>query len=256
MVYTKGASPTRSRRSRTRALRAWWSAAAPSRSGDLLPHRPQDPSGRRPSAARRICRSRHPRGVCLPRRYGRRRVYGFLGRGADFAALHDRMTELQRTEEDANHRIYITGFPWLYASYCSMRVSCITSSVSPSCRCRSCCTPTSAPGRASGFRSSPDPVERLGSRVRRAPGLQPRPARARDPRLLTARALSHSVQSMDRYHEEFYRLGDKHQAIVVSYSHLFAPAIASIVTDGIGLLVVAVAPIRWCRKSRSSRASG
>jgi predicted RND superfamily exporter protein len=68
------------------------------------------------------------------------------------------------------------------------------------------------------------------------------------PIFLTARALSHSVQSMDRYHEEFYRLKDKHQAIVVSYSHLFAPAIASIVTDGIGLLVVAVAPIPLIQK--------
>ena len=68
------------------------------------------------------------------------------------------------------------------------------------------------------------------------------------PIFLTARALSHSVQSMDRYHEEFYRLKDKQQAIVVSYSHLFPPAIASIVTDGIGLLVVAVAPIPLIQK--------
>jgi len=29
---------------------------------------------------------------------------------------------------------------------------------------------------------------------------------------------------MDRYHEEFYRLGDKHQAIVVSYSQPLRPS--------------------------------
>src|SRR5215468_1297412 len=53
---------------------------------------------------------------------------------------------------------------------------------------------------------------------------------------------------MDRYHEEYYRLKDRHQAIVASYSHLFAPAIASIVTDGIGLLIIAVAPIPLIQK--------
>ena len=32
---------------------------------------------------------------------------------------------------------------------------------------------------------------------------------------------------MDRYHDEYYRLKDRHAAIVASYSYLFAPAIAS-----------------------------
>src|SRR5262249_42606661 len=68
------------------------------------------------------------------------------------------------------------------------------------------------------------------------------------PIFLTARALSHSVQSMDRYHEEYHRLGDKHAAIVESYSHLFPPAIASILADGFGILVVAIAPIRLIQK--------
>ena len=35
--------------------------------------------------------------------------------------------------------------------------------------------------------------------------------------LITARTLSHSVQSMERYHEEYFRLGDKNAAIVKSY---------------------------------------
>ncbi len=68
------------------------------------------------------------------------------------------------------------------------------------------------------------------------------------PLFLTARAISHSVQSMDRYHEEYYRLGDKHQAIIVSYSALFPPAIAAIVTDGLGILLVALAPIPLIQK--------
>src|SRR5206468_588166 len=57
-----------------------------------------------------------------------------------------------------------------------------------------------------------------------------------------------SVQSMDRYHEEYHRLGDKHAAIVESYSHLFPPAIASILADGFAILVVAIAPIPLIQK--------
>src|SRR5437867_3639717 len=68
------------------------------------------------------------------------------------------------------------------------------------------------------------------------------------PIFLTARALSHSVQSMDRYHEEYHRLGDKHAAIVESYSHLFPPAIASVLSDGIGILLVSIAPIPLIQK--------
>ncbi len=53
---------------------------------------------------------------------------------------------------------------------------------------------------------------------------------------------------MDRYHEEYYRLKDKNEAILVSYSHLFQPAMSGIVADGIGLLVVAIAPIPLIQK--------
>ena len=33
--------------------------------------------------------------------------------------------------------------------------------------------------------------------------------------LITARALSHSVQSMERYHEEYFRLGNRQEAILI-----------------------------------------
>lgn len=61
--------------------------------------------------------------------------------------------------------------------------------------------------------------------------------------LITARALSHSVQSMERYHEEYARLGDKHAAIVSSYLRLFDPAFVSVAADAIALLTLAVARI-------------
>ena len=68
------------------------------------------------------------------------------------------------------------------------------------------------------------------------------------PVFLSARALSHSVQSMDRYHEEYHRTHDKHTAIVESYSHLFPPAIASILNDAAGIFLVTMAPIPLIQK--------
>ena len=61
--------------------------------------------------------------------------------------------------------------------------------------------------------------------------------------LITARALSHSVQSMERFHEEYHRLGDKHAAIVSSYLSLFDPAFVSIAADALALLTLAIARI-------------
>jgi uncharacterized protein len=66
--------------------------------------------------------------------------------------------------------------------------------------------------------------------------------------LITARALSHSVQSMERYHEEYFRTHDKHEAIVNSYVSLYSPAMVSIAADGAATLTIAVASIPLMQK--------
>jgi len=66
--------------------------------------------------------------------------------------------------------------------------------------------------------------------------------------LITARALSHSVQSMERYHEEYFRLGDKDAAIFQSYLGLFSPALVSIAADGLAILSLAIARIPLVQK--------
>ncbi len=67
------------------------------------------------------------------------------------------------------------------------------------------------------------------------------------PLVITARALSHSVQSMARYHEEYAERQDKREAILKAYSELTAPATLSIVTDGIGVLLISIATIPLMR---------
>ena len=66
--------------------------------------------------------------------------------------------------------------------------------------------------------------------------------------LITARALSHSVQSMERYHEEYHLCHDKHTAIMRSYVSLYSPAMVSIVADGLAILTIAVASIPLMQK--------
>jgi len=174
---------------------------------------------------------------------------GFWEEALNFRELHDRMEELRKAETDENHTIYLTGYPWLYTSvlqysdqlYYVFGLTLLSLSFLLYGYFRTW-TGIWVP-IFSGILSS-----LWGLGIAAWLGFNLDPLVLVIPIFLTARALSHSVQSMDRYHEEYYRLNDKDQAIVVSYSHLFAPAIASIVTDGIGLLVVAVAPIPLIQK--------
>jgi len=174
---------------------------------------------------------------------------GFWEEALDFRYLADRVAELQRTEADANHKIYVTGFPWLYTSVLqfapqlffvfALIIVAISFLLYSYFR-------TITGILVPVFSAVLSSIWGIG--IAALLGFNLDPLVLVIPIFLTARALSHSVQSMDRYHEEYYRLHDKEQAIVVSYSHLFSPAIASIVTDGIGLLIVAVAPIPLIQK--------
>jgi len=174
---------------------------------------------------------------------------GFWEEALDFHYLNERMTEMIKQETDENHNIYITGFPWLYTCVLEyagdLKYVFALTVISLSFLLYSyfrTWTGIWVP-IFSGVLSS---IWGIG--IAAWLGFNLDPLVLVIPIFLTARALSHSVQSMDRYHEEYHRWKDKEKAIIVSYSHLFAPAIASIVTDGIGLLVVAVAPIPLIQK--------
>ena len=48
---------------------------------------------------------------------------------------------------------------------------------------------------------------------------------------------------MERYHEEYARLGNRDQAIISSYVSLFDPAMVSIASDALAIFTLAVARI-------------
>jgi predicted RND superfamily exporter protein len=68
------------------------------------------------------------------------------------------------------------------------------------------------------------------------------------PVLLTARALSHSVQMTRRYYEVLYYSGNKIAAATASMQAMFVPALLAILCDAIGLYFVWFAPIPLLKK--------
>jgi predicted RND superfamily exporter protein len=69
------------------------------------------------------------------------------------------------------------------------------------------------------------------------------------PMVITARAISHSVQFVERFYEEYERLnGDKQEAVVLSMAELLIPGFLGIVADAIGIIVIGVSSIALMKK--------
>ncbi len=69
------------------------------------------------------------------------------------------------------------------------------------------------------------------------------------PFLITARAVSHSVQMHDRYYEELEKSGwNKRHAIVAAFAELFVPTLSGITTDALGVLVILLVPVIMLQK--------
>jgi len=68
------------------------------------------------------------------------------------------------------------------------------------------------------------------------------------PFLITARAVSHTVQLLARFGEEYHKDKDRIEAAKRSMKGLFAPSILGIFTDAAGIFLIAVAPIPILQK--------
>lgn len=174
---------------------------------------------------------------------------GFWESGLDIPRMTERLFQLQQQERDANHEIHMTGFPMLFCWIYNYKnqIFAITALTVLSIALllwfyfrtfQGVWIPLFSGGLSTlwalGFAGL------LGFTVDLLMIVVFL--------LITARALSHSVQSMERYHEEYYRLGDKQTAILHSYLGLFSPAIVSIASDGLAILSLAIARIPLVQK--------
>jgi predicted RND superfamily exporter protein len=182
---------------------------------------------------------------------------GFWEEGVDFRNLYTRLNALKtEIESDGNHHAHIAGFPMLYSWIFSYKnailwvigVTVVIILIMLWFYFRTF-TGVWVP-LFSGLLSS---ILALGLAGYFGFNLDPLVLVVLV--LITARALSHSVQSMERYHEEYHRLQREHgdkankmDAIMSSYLSLFSPAIVSIAADGFATLTLALAHIPLIQK--------
>jgi uncharacterized protein len=176
-------------------------------------------------------------------------VAGFWEEYFDLEGMLDRIDKIVERESDANHKIYVTGFPVLYGYFMKM--------TGPMMWVLFASIATMIVILWFEFKSWQGVVIPLLSGGLSAIwglgfgglfGLSLDPLVLVIPLLISARAHSHSVQSMERYHEEYERLKDKDAAIVKSYTEIYAPAMVSIVADGLAILTLIVARIPIIQK--------
>jgi predicted RND superfamily exporter protein len=169
---------------------------------------------------------------------------GFWEEGVNPIKLYERMMELKKAETDDNTNIYFTGYPGLYAYIYDLRVQVYTVLAATMI--------LMVVLLGWYFRTWQGVVLPVLSAVVSAiwglgfasfMGFPLDPLVMVVPLIITARALSHSVQTMARYHEEYLRLQDKEPAILKAYGELVTPATLSIVTDGLGVLLISIATI-------------
>jgi uncharacterized protein len=176
-------------------------------------------------------------------------VAGFWEEDLDLVGTWTRIREMVRREEDSNTTIYVCGYPILYAYFMKLlprmkwvlfaSIGTMMAILWVEFRSwQGVCIPL--------FSGALSAIWGLG--FAGLFGLSLDPLVLVIPLLISARAHSHSVQSMERYHEEYHRLGDREAAIIKSYTELYAPAMVSLLADGLAILTLYVARIPLIQK--------
>src|SRR5881409_33060 len=185
---------------------------------------------------------------------------GFWEEYFDLPTMWAKIQEIVHQEEDANTKISVSGFPILYAYFLEIMpkmVGVLAASIVMILLILWVEFRSWQGVVIPAFSGTLSAVWGLGfgglcnwasQYVPWIPALSLDPLVLVIPLLISARAHSHSVQSMERYHEEYHRLGDKDRAIVKSYAEIYAPAMVSILADGLAILTLLVARIPIIQK--------
>jgi predicted RND superfamily exporter protein len=173
----------------------------------------------------------------------------FIEGKIDFNKLFDEFMKIKKREEDANHKIYLSGTPlvygWIYHYVPKMEVIfLITSFIIVAM--------LFGYMRQGGLWWRPfldgiiTSIWGLGFSAWL--GFHFDPLIIVIPFLLSARAMSHGVQWTERFVEEYRRLnGDIKEAALITGVALFPPGLIGIVADTWALLIIAITPIPTLR---------
>ncbi len=169
---------------------------------------------------------------------------GFWEEKTDLGALFRRLEQLRRTESDADHEIYITGYPMLFAwisAYLPLTAAVAVATLGAIALLLWLYFRHWMGVWVPLFSAAVSALWGLG--FAGALGLNLDPLALVIFFLISARALSHSVQSIERYNNEYHARRDKTKAITASYGALFSPAVLSVVADCLAILTLATASI-------------
>jgi predicted RND superfamily exporter protein len=176
-------------------------------------------------------------------------VAGFWEEYFDVATMYRKLQEIVRRESDANTTIYVTGMPMLFGYFQQIMpqmVNVLAASIVMILLILWVEFRSWQGVVIPAFSATLSAIWGLGFGALFGMNLDPLVLVI--PLLITARAHSHSVQSMERYHEEYHRLKDKDAAIVKSYTEIYAPAMVSLLADGLAVLTLLVARIPMIQK--------
>ncbi len=169
---------------------------------------------------------------------------GFWEEGWNPAKVHGQIQKIIEKETDARHKIYFTGYPALYAYIYNlapqiMYMLAVTLLVLTALLFYYFRT---LQGILIPFFSAVvSAIWGLGFASMMGYSLDPLILVV--PLIISARLMSHSVQCMSRYYEEYLRLGDRKQALITGYGEMMPPAVLSTFCDAVGLLLISVATI-------------
>ena len=172
----------------------------------------------------------------------------FIEDKIDFNVLFNKFMEIKKKQEDGNHRIYLTGTPllygWIYHYLPNMALILgITSVV--------ILLMLYAYMSQGGLWFWPFVSAILtsiwGLGFSAVLGFHFDPLIIVIPFLLSARAMSHGVQWVERFTEEYQKSDDTHEAALITGTGLFPPGLIGILADTLALLVICLTPIPTLR---------
>jgi uncharacterized protein len=168
----------------------------------------------------------------------------FLEGIIDFNVLYKKFMEIKTKEEDANHRIYLSGTPlaygWIYHYIPHMALILLITAVI-------ICALLYLYMNQGGLWFWPFVAAVLtsiwGLGFSSLLGFHFDPLIIVVPFLLSARAMSHGVQWVERFTEEYQNTGDIKEAAYTTGWNLFPPGLIGILADTLALLCISFTPI-------------
>ncbi|MGC1404613.1 MAG: MMPL family transporter, partial [Thermodesulfobacteriota bacterium] len=172
----------------------------------------------------------------------------FIEGKIDFKVLFDKFMEIKKKEQDGNHKIYLTGTPllygWIYHYLPNMALILAVTSVVILLMLfaymsrgglwfwpfiSAVITSIWGLGFSAILKFHFDPLIIV------------------IPFLLSARAMSHGVQWVERFTEEYQKSGNTQEAALITGTGLFPPGLIGILADTLALLVICMTPIPTLR---------